>query len=244
TDNLTLEQAVQKIRGEKGTPVTLAIFRDSFDTPKDFTIVRDTIVVPIIDTNEIEEGIFYIHLLTFNEASPRIFRNAVKEFIDAGNRKLVLDLRGNPGGFLNSSVDIASWFIPAGEIVAREHFADDSETLYRSSGYRLLESVPVVILVNQGSASASEILAGALRDVRGIKLVGDKTFGKGSVQEVDDLRGGASLKITVAKWLTPKGTSIDEKGLEPDIKVEIKKEDAEASRDPQLEKAMEVVKEL
>ena len=141
-------------------------------------------------------------------------------------------------------MDIASWFIPAGEAVARERFADGSETVYRSSGHRLLESTPVVVLVNQGSASAAEILAGALRDIRGIQLVGEKTFGKGSVQEVDQLRGGASLKITIAKWLTPNGTSINDKGLEPDVSVEFTKENFDSGKDPQLEKAMELLRSL
>src|SRR3989344_1971552 len=187
TENLTLEQAVQKIRGEKGTPVKLTMMRDSFGTPKDFTIVRDTIVVPIIDAKQKEDGIFYIHLLTFSEGSPKAFRNAVQEFMNAGNKKLLLDLRGNPGGFLNAAVDIASWFLPAGEIVARERFAQNNEDYYRSNGYAALEKVPVVVLIDQGSASASEILAGALRDIRGIKLIGQKSFGKGSVQELVNL---------------------------------------------------------
>ena len=244
TENLTLEQAVQKIRGEKGTTVTLTMMRDSFDTPKDFTIVRDTIVVPIIDTKQKEDGIFYIHLLTFSESSPRAFRNAVKEFIDAGNKKLLLDLRGNPGGFLNAAVDVASWFLPAGEIVARERFADGSEDYYRSNGYGILEKIPVVVLLDQGSASASEILAGAIRDVRGIKLVGQKSFGKGSVQELVNLSGGASLKVTIAKWLTPSGKTIEGEGLEPDVKVEITPKDVDAGQDPQLDKALEILKSL
>lgn len=242
TDNLTLEQAVQKIRGERGTSVKLTVMRDSFDRPKDFTIVRDTIVVPIIDTKQKEDGIFYIHLLTFGESSPGAFRNAVNEFADAGNKKLLLDLRGNPGGFLNAAVDIASWFLPTGEIVARERFADGNEDYYRSNGYRRLETVPAVVLIDQGSASASEILAGALRDIRGIKLIGDKSFGKGSVQELVNLSRGASLKVTIAKWLTPSGKTIEGEGLEPDVKVEITPKDTDAGRDPQLDKALEILK--
>lgn len=244
TAELTLEEAVGFIRGEVGTIVTLTILRDDLTEPKEFTIRRDNIVIPIIDASSKGNGIFHIHLLNFSEKSPNKFRTAVREFLVSGDKKVILDLRGNPGGYLSAAIDIASWFIPAGEVVARERFADGSETLYRSSGFRLLENVPAVVLVNQGSASASEILAGALRDIRRVKLVGEKTFGKGSVQEVDDLRSGSSLKITIAKWLTPNGVSIDEKGLEPDIKVEIKKEDAEAGKDPQLEKAIEILKEM
>lgn len=243
-DALTLEQAVQKIRGEKGTPVKLTITRDSFETAKEFTIIRDTIVVPIIDTKKLGDGIFYIHLMTFNDASPRAFRNAVQEFRDGGNEKLILDLRGNPGGFLSAAVDIASWFLPTGEIVARERFSGGNEDYYRSNGYRVLERVPVVLLIDQGSASASEILAGALRDIRGVKLIGQKSFGKGSVQELVNLSGGASLKVTIAKWLTPSGKTIEGEGLEPDIKVEVAQKDLASGKDSQLDKALEVLKSL
>ncbi len=244
TIDLTVEEAVSYIRGEIGTKVILTIARDSWDSVKEISIKRDTIVVPIIDAKEKGDGIFYIHLLNFNEKSPDEFRRGISEFINSGDKKLLLDLRGNPGGYLSAAVDIASWFISSGEVVAREKLSDGNETLYRSSGHNLLEKIPVVVLIDQGSASASEILAGALRDIRGIKLVGNKSFGKGSVQEVENLRGGASLKITIAKWLTPKGVSIDEKGLDPDITIDIKKEDLDAGKDPQLEKAIELLKQL
>ena len=147
---------------------------------------------------------------------------------------------------MSISVVIASWFIPPGEVVAREQFANGEEDVYRSSGYRLLEGVPMVILVNEGSASASEIVAGALRDIRGIKLVGIKTFGKGSVQEVVNLPKNSSLKVTIAKWLTPKGTEINGKGLEPDVVVEIPEnpKEGEEDRDWIMEKGVEVLKGL
>lgn len=242
TADLSLEEAVSFIRGPIGTKVALTISRD--EEAREVAIVRETIVVPILETARKDGGIFHIRLLNFNEKSTLEFRRAIREFLIAQDRKIILDLRSNPGGFLDAAVDIASWFIPAGEIVARERFADSSEVLYRSSGHRLLEEVPVVVLVDQGSASAAEIVAGALRDIRGATLIGAKTFGKGSVQEVANLSGGASLKITIAKWLTPSGTSINETGLEPDIAVEVKKEDAAAGRDPVLEKGMEVLKSL
>lgn len=244
TADMILEEAVSQIRGEIGTAVRLAISRDAFDGVREFTITRETIVVPIIETKELEGDIFSIHLLNFNEKSPIEFRKAVREFVFSGKKKLILDLRSNPGGFLDAAVDIASWFISAGEVLARERLADGSEILYRSSGHRLLQDTPVVVLMDQGSASASEILAGALRDIRGVTLVGAKTFGKGSVQQVDTLSGGASLKITIAKWLTPKGTSINDKGLEPDTKVEVKKEDTEEGRDPVLEKAIDLLRSM
>lgn len=244
TADLTVDEAVGMIRGEIGTTVLLTIIREDNDGVKEISVTRETIVIPILDTARKDGGVFLIRLMNFNEKSPQEFRKALQEFIASGDQKLVLDLRGNPGGYLDAAVDIASWFIPAGEVVAREHFGNSKEEIYRSSGYRLLEGTPVVVLIDQGSASAAEILAGALRDIRRIQLVGQKTFGKGSVQQLTELRGGASLKITVAKWLTPNGTSINEKGLEPDVPVEIQQKDIDEGKDPQLEKALEILKSL
>lgn len=242
TADLTIDTAVGFIRGPKGTEVTLTITRDSIEAAQEIKIVRDTIVIPVTETKKLGNGIFYIHLFNFNETSPNEFRKSLREFSDSGNKKLVLDLRNNPGGFLTAAIDIASWFLPPGTIVAREK-GIDSETDYRSFGYRYLESVPVVVLIDQGSASASEILAGALRDQRGAQLVGMKSFGKGSVQEVENLPGGASLKITIAKWFTPNNYSINESGLDPDVKIEVKQVDIDAHKDPQLDKAVELLKE-
>lgn len=245
TIDLTLDKAVSFIRGEKGTQVTLTIARgDDLGDNKEIKITRDIIRIPVIETKKLANGIFYIHLFNFNENSTSEFKNGLIEMQQSGSGKLILDLRNNPGGFLNAAIDIASWFISAGEIVAREKMANSEEINYRSYGYRFLEKTPVVILVNQGSASASEIVAGALRDQRNIKLVGDKTFGKGSVQELQKLPQNASLKLTIAKWLTPTGHSINDAGLEPDIKMEISKEDNDNNKDPQLEKAIELIKEM
>lgn len=245
TADITLEEAVRIIRGKPGTKVRLTILRDDADKTKEITVIRDIIKIPVIETKKLEDGIFVIRLFHFTENAGFEFRKAVKEFFNSGSNKLILDLRNNPGGFLVVAVDIASWFLPSGEIVARERFADGREESYRSNGYRLLEKIPTVVLINQGSASASEIVAGALRDVRGIKLVGEKTFGKGSVQELipfDD----SSLKITIAKWLTPKGEQIDGKGLAPDFKVEVSAEDMEKfsqeGKDPFMEKAVEILR--
>lgn len=243
TVDMTLNEAVRHIRGPKGSKVTLTIMRTSFKSTKEFSIVRDTIKVQVLKTEKRPDGIFVIRLYHFTENAGDEFRKAVLEFQQSGSRKLVFDLRNNPGGFLTVAVDIASWFEPAGETVARERYGDGTEDTYRSTGYRVLENVPTVVLINQGSASASEIVAGALRDVKGIKLIGQKSFGKGSVQEVEPLPEGASLKITIAKWLTPKGTEINGKGLEPDVKVDVPepKEDEE-EKDVIMEKAVEVLK--
>lgn len=245
TQDLLLDEAVRMIRGEKGTEVKLLILRDTFDTPKEYTIRRDEIKIEIISTEQKSNGIFVIKLNHFTENAAYEFRKAIQQFYDSGSNKLIFDLRNNPGGYLTISVDIASWFIPSGEIVARERYASGEEDIYRSNGYRLLEEVPVVVLINEGSASAAEIVAGALRDIRGIKLVGAKTFGKGSVQEVELLDDGSSLKITIAKWLTPKGTEINGIGLEPDVKVELPPtEEQDPKRDLILEKGIEMLKGL
>ena len=244
TNDLALDEAVRLIRGEPGTQVRLMVFRDGMERPKEYTITRDIIKVVILTTKKLPDGVFLVTLNQFTENASREFRAALREFSESGSRKIILDLRNNPGGFLNVAVDIASWWVSPGDVVARERFADGKEDLYRSSGYRFLERVPTVVLINEGSASASEIVAGALRDQKEIRLIGVKSFGKGSVQEVVDLPQNASMKITIAKWLTPKGVEIDGKGLEPDIKVEIPETPSkgEEGKDPVLEKGIEVLK--
>ena len=245
TNDLGLDEAVNLIRGPKGTTVRLIIFRQGLDKTKEFKVVRDIIKVPVLATEKNPGGVFVIKLYHFTENAGYEFRKAVEEFYASNSKKLVLDVRNNPGGYLTVSVEITSWFLPYGEVVVREVNADKKENVYRSNGYKLLENIPTVMLVNQGSASASEIVAGALRDVRGIKLIGAKTFGKGSVQEVQSLPEGSSLKITIAKWLTPKGQEINGKGLEPDVKVELPKEsNDDSTKDVMLEKAIEVLKSL
>jgi carboxyl-terminal processing protease len=241
TGDMTLDKAVQLIRGERGTKVALTILRDGDDDPLKIEIVRDTIEIPVLETEVKENGIFAISLYNFSARSTGEFRQALQKMAEAGSSKLILDLRGNTGGYLEAAVDIASWFLPSGKIVAREKFGNGDEELYRSRGYDVFENLKMVILVNRGSASASEILAGALRDHGVATLVGEKTFGKGSVQELISMDDDAALKLTIARWLTPNGLSISEQGLEPDIAVEYTDEDFEAGRDPQMERAIEIL---
>jgi len=242
TMDMTIEEAVQLIRGEKGTVVKIIILREGEDETREIKITRDTINIPIIDT-EIKPGkIFVIKLHSFSENSPNAMRVALREMINSGSDKLVLDLRSNPGGYLEASVDMASWFLPMGKVVAREQFVGGKETLYRSKGYDIFNKLPMIILVNQGSASASEILAGALSEHKTAKLVGEKTFGKGSVQELVPVTNETALKITIARWLTPNGISISKEGLKPDYEVKLTKQDFEAGRDPQMEKALELLR--
>jgi len=246
TTDLTVEEAVNLIRGQKGTAVKLTIARDGWTEAKEITITRDVINVPVTKF-EIKEAngkkIAHLSLYQFTENSGAEFAKMAQQVLTSGAQGLVLDLRDNPGGYLDSAVDIAGWFLPENALVVTEDYGNGQKNEHRSSGINKFGSYPVVVLISGGSASASEILAGALRDdIPSVKLVGAKSFGKGSVQEFENLNGGTSLKITVAKWLTPAGHSIMDDGLEPDVKVDITKEDIDNGRDPQLDKALELFK--
>lgn len=243
TLGMSVEEAIKLIRGPKGTPVTLTIARESEKEPIEVKIIRDTINIPTLDKELRGDGIFVIKLYSFSANSASLFRKALKEFVGAKTDKLLLDLRGNPGGYLHAAVDMASWFLPGGKVIVTEDYGDKQPAgVYRSRGYDIFnEKLKFVILIDGGSASASEILAGALQNHDKAKLVGSESFGKGSVQEVVNITRDTILKITVAKWLTPAGDSISDKGLTPDYPVEITKEDVAANRDPQLDKAVEIL---
>ena len=243
TFDLSVEKAIKLMRGEKGTEVTLTILHDGDKEPIEIKIVRDTINIPTLDTEYRKDGIFVIKLYSFSANSAGLFRKAMKQFAESGSDKMLLDLRGNPGGYLNASVDMASWFLPEGKIIVTEDYGENRKAeIFRSKGYNLFnDKLKFVILIDGGSASASEILAGAMQDHKRAKLVGEKSFGKGSVQEVIDVTSDTILKITVAKWLTPNGNTIAEKGLTPDYLVEFTKTDSENKIDPQMNKAVELL---
>lgn len=244
TDGITTDEAVKIIRGPGGTQVTLTIFREGWKEAKEFEITREVIEVPSLKWEIKNNDTAYVRIYSFSEAARSAFDRAGSEILKSEAKKIVLDLRNNPGGYLEVSQDIAGWFLDRNALVTIEDFGGREESIeYRAKGPGSFASYPVVVLINQGSASASEILAGALRDNRGIKLVGEKSFGKGSVQGLEELSQG-SLKITIAKWLTPKGSLIAEKGLEPDVEVKITEEDYKNEKDPQLDKALEMAKEL
>ena len=243
TSGLSITDAIKLIRGEKGTTVTLTIFREGNKDPIEIKIVRDIINIPTLDTEFRPDGIFVIKLYSFSANSANLFRDAIKKFAQSGTDKLILDLRGNPGGYLDSAVDISSWFLPSGKTVVTEDYGNNKKPeIFRSRGYNVFnDKLKFVMLIDSGSASASEIVAGAMQDHGRAKLVGDKSFGKGSVQEAIKIMPDTLLKITVAKWLTPNGNLIAEKGLIPDYLVEITKKDLENKKDPQLEKAVELL---
>ena len=245
TVDMTVDDAVIRIRGEINTPVTLTIERAGSATLLEFTITRATITVSSVTWSKKTDMVAYIKIHNFFGAVEDDFVKAVKDAKTQGAIKFIIDLRDNPGGLLDASINIAAQFVPAGKPIVFEDFGGStSKNRFDSFGGGLLEKTPVIVLINGGSASASEIVAGALHDSRGITLVGEKTFGKGSVQEVITLSGGASVKVTVAKWLTPSLHMIDEQGIEPDVKVELSDADRNAGRDPQLDKALELVQAL
>ena len=244
TSALSVDEAVSFIRGPIGTKVSIQFLPTGASKPVTKSIVRDTINIPTLDTDAKPGGIFEIKLYSFTSQSPDLFRNALRDFVVSGDHKLILDLRGNPGGYLDAAWDMASWFLPAGKTVVTEDFGKSAPAqVYRSKGYNVFagSNLEMMILVDGGSASAAEILAGALEEQGIAKLVGTKTFGKGSVQELVPITDDTSLKVTVARWLTPKGHNLSHDGLDPDYNVPISDTDAKAGKDSQLDKAEQLL---
>lgn len=240
TAGMSVEAAVKRIRGPKGTSVKLSIDREGEDV-REVSVTRAVITVSSIASSLRSDGIFVISLYNFSAVSTEQFRNALREFVESGSTKLLLDLRGNPGGYLEAAVDMASYFLPLGKTIVIEDYAGKGENdEFRSKGYDVFRnrSLKMAVLVNGGSASASEILAGALKEHGIARLIGEKTFGKGSVQQLIDIGEGATLKVTIARWLTPNGTSISDGGLTPDIEVKLTEEDFKDGKDPQVDAAV------
>lgn len=239
TVDMTLERAVGIIRGKKGTTVKLTV-QASDQTTHELTIMRDAITVQSVKLT-MHGSIADIELSYFGQKTDQEFSSTVSQVLLNNAKGILLDVRNNPGGFLDSSVAVASNFVDKGTVVVTEKYRNGTQTQHPTKRAPRLKGLPVVVLVDQGSASAAEILAGALQDEKLATLVGTKTFGKGSVQQVHDFTDGASLKLTVAKWFTPKGRSIDEQGIQPDVVIENTKEDYDKNRDPQLDKALEIL---
>jgi carboxyl-terminal processing protease len=264
TLNWTVPTAVSKIRGAKGTPVKLTILHEKDQKTTDITIIRNTISVPSVefwvkkpaDITEIKSlpqfgtlsgnsnSIGYIHLSRFGDNTNDDWEKAIVEIVRQQQilgktlKGIIFDLRNNPGGYLEGSVYIASEFIKSGTIVSQVN-SDGTKQGYPVNRSGRLLDIPLVVLVNKGSASAAEIVSGALKDYKRAKLVGEVTFGKGSVQTPQDLPGGSSVHITTGKWLTPNGETIQKKGITPDVLVPM--DTVDASRDAQLEKAIELL---
>ena len=237
----SIEQAVSKIRGEKGTTVKLGIVRNG--SLQEFSIVRDEITTPSV-TYKIDDNIGYMRISRFAENdTASLSQKAAEEFKAKGVKGVVLDLRGDGGGYLTAAQSVASLWLNNKTIV-QERRGDEVKDTLTSGNNPILASIPTVVLVDGGSASASEIVAGALSDNGAAKLVGTQTFGKGSVQQIEEVAGGGVLKVTVAKWYTPNGKNINKEGIAPDVKVELSEDDLKNNRDPQKDKAYSLVKGL
>lgn len=243
TEGMSTEKAVTLIRGPEGTVATLNIYREGWDKPKDFNITRQKIEVPTLES-EMKGDYAHISLYSFNANASKVFYEAVRDALNKKAKGIILDLRNNPGGYLEVAVNLAGYFVEPGSVVVSENDRTKTIDSFKASGNGALKDFPVVILVNEGSASASEILAGALRDIRGIKLIGKTTFGKGTVQQLKELSDGSEFKVTIAHWVLPSGKTLENGGLKPDYEVELTDEDVENEKDPQLEKALEIIKQL
>lgn len=241
TNGVTLPEAVKKIRGKSGTKVTLKILSEGEVVTKDVELIRSTINIPSLVVTY-KDGYAVVKINKFGEKTNTEWDKAVNDIVAKQAKGIVVDVRNNPGGFLNSAVYLGSEFTQ-GTVVIQEGI-NNTRKEFKAERKGRLTNVPVVVLINEGSASASEILAGAIKVSAGGKLVGKKSFGKGTIQEVQDFENGAGLHVTIAKWLLPDGEWINGKGILPDYEVEMSPDDIKAEKDPQLEKAMEIIKTL
>ncbi len=240
TQGMTVDQAVNLIRGPEGTTVTLSIVRDGWDKPKDFKIIRGNISVPSVDFS-MKGKVAYIALHEFTQSADQEFYDALVKAVTQDAQGIVLDLRDDPGGYLEVAVDLAGYFLKPGSLVVKEVGRTVPEQDFTATGDGALDTMPLVVLVNGGSASAAEILAGALHDNRNVKLVGETTFGKGTVQELEPLSDGSAIKLTIAHWVLPSGRILDHDGIAPDYQVPLTDDDIANKRDPQLDKALSII---
>jgi len=241
TDTMTVEEAVSRIRGKGGTTVKLMLVHNGSREPFEVTLTRAAIVFDSVRSRMTPDGYGVVEIFHFNDETPQLFKDAVSKILEKNPKGLVLDLRNNPGGVLEAAVEVAGEWIP-NDIIVQEKARTGITNSHIAYGSGRLRNVPTIVLVNGGSASASEILAGALQDYGIAKVVGEQSFGKGTVQELDYLDSQTQIKLTVAEWLTGKGRSIDKSGITPDVKVEMTKEDFNRDRDPQFAKAIELLK--
>jgi carboxyl-terminal processing protease len=243
TKDMSLLDAVAKLRGPKGTSVTITIMREEFEKPKDITIVRDIINIKSVKSKVLDSGIGYVKILQFQETTSAELDKALKALEKENINSLILDLRNNPGGLLNSSVDVSSQFLPQGKLVVYIKGRDGEKTEYKTSNSKPYDKYRMIVLVNEGSASASEIVAGALQDWERAVVLGAQTFGKGSVQTVIPLSDGSGIRLTTARYYTPKDRSIQTTGIKPDIVVEVAAKKGEKKhpvfREKDLEKHLE-----
>lgn len=245
TSEMTLFDAITKIRGPKGTKVTLTIIRKGIDNPFDLSIEREKVDVKSVSMEEKDKGIFHISINQFNDNTKPEFEDNISQLLLKDPKGIILDLRNNGGGYLDTAVDMLSEFLGETKtaVIVKRREEKDTEVVHISGNPRL-PTIPLVVLINDGSASASEIVAGGIQDYKRGLIMGEQSFGKGSVQEVDQLSDGSSLRLTIAKWYTPNDKNIDKVGITPDMVVKMSNEDFEKNRDPQLDAAVDYLKKL
>lgn len=238
TYGLSVSEAVKKIRGEEGTEVKLRVIRNKQED-LNFTIKRENITIPSVESKMLDNNVGYIKISRFSDDTVQLTRQAAEDLKNQGAKSMILDLRGNPGGLLEAAVGVSSIWLPNGKTVLQEKRDGVVIKTYDSTGNPVIEGMPTVILIDDGSASASEIVAGALKDNGAATLLGNKSYGKGSVQTIENLPDGSSIKITIARWYTPNGRNIDKEGIEPDQKVD---QSDNPTEDTQLQAAQENLK--
>jgi len=239
TTGISVDYAVSKIRGPQDSEVVLTIYRNGFDELQDIAIVRDTIEVDSVRWEIGDDNIAYIEMSFFNRDTGRLFEDAVQEILTNDVQGIVVDLRNNPGGYLDQAVDVAGHWVEKNTVVIQR--TRGQEQKYPTTSIARLKDIPTIVLVNAGSASASEIFAGALQDYGLATIIGMQTFGKGSVQDYSGLPDGSAVKITTAEWLTPLRRTINNEGITPDIEIEMTTEDFNSDIDPQMNKAVELL---
>lgn len=244
TADMTMFEAIMKIRGEKGTTVKLTVLRTGVEKPFEVSIVRDSIDIDSVTMEKLDGGIVYLSVNQFNDKTNDQFGKAISELILDEPKGLIVDLRFNGGGYLDIAVELLSYLLPSETPVVLIRDKEGEEVKKLANGNPKLLKVPLVVLVNEGSASASEIVAGAIADQKRGVIMGTVTFGKGTVQEVADFADGSSMRFTIAKWFTPNGRSVNKVGLTPDIIVEVLDEDAEKNYDRQKEEAAKYLRDL
>ncbi len=239
--DLSVTDAVGKIRGPEGTKVKLKIIRSNTQE-LEFEIMRAKITIPSVESQILEGNIGYLKISRFAEDTAELSRQQALKFKQAGVKGIILDVRSNPGGLLDASVDLSSLWLPRGKVILQEKRNEVVIRNFTSTGTATLQNIPTVVLINEGSASASEITAGALKDNNAANLIGVKTFGKGSVQQLVELSDNAMLKVTIARWYTPGGKNIDKEGISPDQEVKRSEDDFKNNRDPQKDAAINFLK--
>lgn len=240
-EGMSLTDAITLIRGPRGSKVALLIQREGVAEPFVIEVVRDRIELETVEYRMLDDGIAYVRLAEFNAVAGDKLDEALKELLAQNPKGLILDLRDNPGGYLHIAVDVAGQFLERNTLILTERLRDQPDQEFRVRGAGRATQVPLAVLVNGGSASASEIVAGAVQDHARGTLVGETTFGKGSVQQTHTLSDGSSLRVTIARWLLPGGRNLDGDGIVPDVQVDYTAEDFEAGRDPQLDAARDLL---